>query len=196
MFQTLSFPNTRPTFSIAGSLVVQALLLFAFLYHAPIFVKPSSIAWGQRGNSEVLVYAAPPQARVSPAHKKPLLQLKSKPHKIAVAKAEPEAARAGAANGSLFQGPGVGREARPALPLVFPDPVVHSWQLGGLQGDVIVEITIDEQGNVTAMRVLQSLKQDIDEKVIATLKNWRFKPATVDGVAISSRQDVHFHFPS
>jgi len=31
---------------------------------------------------------------------------------------------------------------------------------------------------------------------VATLKGWRFKPATVDGIAISSRQDVHFHFPS
>jgi len=71
------------------------------------------------------------------------------------------------------------------------------WQLAkGLQGDVIVEVTIDEQGSVTETRILQSLQQDIDAKVLATLRNWRFKPATVDGVAISSRQDVHFHFPS
>ncbi len=61
---------------------------------------------------------------------------------------------------------------------------------------MIVEVTIDTQGNVTETRVLQSLQQEIDDKVIATLRNWRFRPATVDGVAISSRQDVHFHFPS
>ena len=61
---------------------------------------------------------------------------------------------------------------------------------------MIVEVTIDEQGSVTGTRILQSLQQDIDAKVLATLRNWRFKPATVDGVAISSRQDVHFHFPS
>jgi TonB family protein len=65
-----------------------------------------------------------------------------------------------------------------------------------LQGDVIVEVTIDEHGTVTQTKVVQSLQSDIDEKVIATLKNWRFRPASVDGVAISSRQDVHFHFPS
>ena len=64
-----------------------------------------------------------------------------------------------------------------------------------MQGDIIVEVTIDEQGNVTAMRILQSLNQDIDEKVLATLRDWRFRPASMDGVAISSRQDVHFHFP-
>jgi len=104
--------------------------------------------------------------------------------------------RAGTPYGSLYQGPGSGQDARPALPLVFPDPSVYSWQLGGLQGDVIVEVTIDEHGNVTETRVLQSLKDEIDQKVLATVRNWRFRPATVDGMAISSRQDVHFHFPS
>jgi protein TonB len=59
-----------------------------------------------------------------------------------------------------------------------------------------VEVTIDAQGNVTDTRVLQSLQQDIDEKIVATLRGWRFEPATVDGAPISSRQDVHFHFPS
>jgi TonB family protein len=65
-----------------------------------------------------------------------------------------------------------------------------------MQGDVIVEVTIDEKGNVTNTKVIQSLLQEVDDKVIATLRNWRFKPASVDGIAISSRQDVHFHFPS
>jgi protein TonB len=59
-----------------------------------------------------------------------------------------------------------------------------------------VEVTIDEQGAVTETRLLQSLEPGIDERVVATVRNWRFKPATVDGVAISSRQDVHFHYPS
>jgi hypothetical protein len=46
------------------------------------------------------------------------------------------------------------------------------------------------------MKILQSLQQDIDEKCLATLRNWRFRPASMDGIAISSRQDVHFHFPA
>jgi protein TonB len=97
----------------------------------------------------------------------------------------------------MYQGPVTGSEARPALPLVFPDPTILPWQLpNGLQGDVIVEVTIDTQGLVTDTKVLQSLQPEIDEKVLATLRSWRFRPATVDGVAISSRQDVHFHFPS
>ena len=86
-------------------------------------------------------------------------------------------------------------EATPAIPLAFPDPDIYPWQLSGVQGDVVVEVTIDEKGSVATMRVLQSLQHDIDAKCIATLKNWRFRPAMLDGIAISSRQDVHFHFP-
>ena len=83
-----------------------------------------------------------------------------------------------------------------ATKLLFPHKVRHKPSQPTPHAPVIVEVTIDTDGNVTDTHVLQSLKQDIDEKVVATLKGWHFKPATVDGVAISSRQDVHFHFPS
>lgn len=196
MFQGLPSSSKRRTYSIVASLVLQAALVFIFVYHAPIFVTPSSVAWGQHGTAETLIYMAPPQAQLRPSPKKLLLRTKKKQQeKVEVAKTEAQPPRVGTPYGSLYQGPGSGRDARPALPLVFPDPTVYSWQLGGLQGDVIVEVTIDEQGNVTETKILQSLRNEIDEKVIATLKTWRFRPATVDGIAISSRQDVHFHFP-
>jgi len=200
MFQGLPSSSKRRTYLILASLLLQVVLLFIFVYHAPIFVTPSSVAWGQHGSADTLVYMAPPQAQLHSSPKKLLLRAKQKTQekqkKVELAKSEAEPPRAGTPYGSLYQGPGSGRDARPALPLVFPDATVYSWQLGGLQGDVIVEVTIDEQGNVTATKILQSLRNEIDEKVIATLKTWRFRPATVDGVAISSRQDVHFHFPS
>jgi hypothetical protein len=44
--------------------------------------------------------------------------------------------------------------------------------------------------------VLRTVGYGIEEKVLAALENWRFKPATQDGVAIPSQQDVYFHFPS
>ena len=197
MLESLPSSSKRRSYSILGSLLVQATLLFVLFYRAPIFVKPSSSAWGQHGTSETLVYLAPPHAQLHPEPKKVLLRQKKKPQqKVELAKTEPEPPRSGTPYGSLYQGPGTGRDARPALPLIFPDPDVYSWQLAGLQGDVIVEVTIDEQGSVIQTKVLQSLKNEVDEKVVATVKNWRFRPATVDGVAISSRQDVHFHFPS
>src|SRR5215470_18168639 len=196
MFEDLPSSGQKRSYSILASLLLEALLIFVFVYHAPIFVTPSSVAWGQDGTSEALVYMAPPQGQLHPAPKKLQLRPKKKQQeKIEQSRNEIQPPRTGTPYGSLYQGPGSGRDARPALPLVFPDPTVYSWQLAGLQGDVIIEVTIDEKGNVTETRVLQSLKDEIDQKVIATVRNWRFRPATLDGIAISSRQDVHFHFP-
>jgi TonB family protein len=177
------------------SFAVHGAIILALFDRTPIFVKPSSVAWGMRGKSDEIVYFAHVDGAAVTAKK--LLFLHKVRHKPPQpARQAPDALSAGSPHGSLFHGPSVGTEAQPALPLVFPDPVIYPWQLANLKGDVIVEVTIDTQGNVTDTHVLQSLKQDIDEKVVATLKGWHFKPATVDGVAISSRQDVHFHFPS
>jgi TonB family protein len=168
--------------------------VFLWLNREPAFVKPSSVAWGRQGKSGTLIYLPQRPATTEP---RPALHLKRKNKPALEPPPEPvESARAGLPTGSMFSGPTTGVEASPALPLVFPDPAIYPWQLKGVQGDVVVEVTIDQQGNVAATRVLQSLKQDIDEKCIATLREWRFRPAMVDGVAIASRQDVHFHFPS
>jgi protein TonB len=44
--------------------------------------------------------------------------------------------------------------------------------------------------------VLKGLGHGIEEQVVAALRNWRFRPAMMDGRAIPSQQDVYFHFPS
>jgi TonB family protein len=105
-------------------------------------------------------------------------------------------AAGGSPYGSMLEG-AVGSEVRPALPEIFPDPEVDRRSLpADVQGDVIVEITIDERGNVVEERLLSGVDHGVDDKVIAALKNWHFRPATADGVPIPSKQDVHFHFPS
>jgi protein TonB len=74
---------------------------------------------------------------------------------------------------------------------------VLPWQIpSGVQGNVIVEVTIDVQGIVTETRVLQGLGHGIEEKCVAAVRNWRFRPAMMDGRPIPSQQDVYFHFPS
>lgn len=103
---------------------------------------------------------------------------------------------AGSPYGSVSEGAISGFEVRPALWASGSDPTVLPGELaGGLEGDVIVEITIDEQGNVVRAIVLQSLTPEIDTKVVASLQNWHFRPATRDGRPIASKQDVHYHFP-
>ena len=190
-----SFPqpgSQRRNASLFASLLIHCAVAFLWLYRAPIFVKPSSAAAGAHGVSELVTYLPSPQ-EAKPAKKKPPLRYQAKAV-LAQEKPLKSAPAVGTEFGSVGSTSGV--EARPALPVVFPDPRIFPWQLpNGLTGDVIVEVTIDDQGVVTDTRLLQSLRPDIDEKVVETVRNWKFRPATVDGVAISSRQDVHFHYP-
>lgn len=106
-----------------------------------------------------------------------------------------QARAAGSPLGTVLEGPLSGEEVRPALPVVSPDPHVAPDELGSLQGDVVVEVTIDEQGNIVQKAVIQSLTPAIDSKVLEALENWRFRPATRNGVPIASKQDVYYHFP-
>jgi outer membrane biosynthesis protein TonB len=103
-------------------------------------------------------------------------------------------AQAGQRYGTLSQGSIYGDEVRPALPIATSDPVVWPWQLPEVPGNEVIEITIDERGEIVRKTVLQSLGSDIDSKCLAALDNWHFHPATRNGVPIPSKQDAIFPF--
>ena len=51
-------------------------------------------------------------------------------------------------------------------------------QRAGIQGAVIVEAIIDEQGYVTNVRVLKGLSMGLKQAAVEAIQQWRFKPAT------------------
>lgn len=214
MFRELSETNPRGAASLTISLVLHALLFVWILHPArPIFVSPSSVARGVRDGAATRLYFpnAQPGGIVSdePALK-PQLALKEKRMRAEAAhrelarlaaetrKADARRGRpappAGTPFGSLSEGPAIGEEVRPALPIVASDPVLGPGDLNGAEGDEVVEITIDQTGTIIGMTVLQSLGPAVDGKVLAALQGWRFHPATRDGTPIASKQDVHYHF--
>ena len=87
-----------------------------------------------------------------------------------------------------------GDEIIPALPIATADPVVYPWQRPTSEGRVIIEITIDETGAIICKTVLQSLGPEIDDKCLAALESWRFRPALQNGSPIPSKQDAIFPF--
>ena len=103
-------------------------------------------------------------------------------------------AQAGQRYGTLSQGSIYGDEVRPALPIATSDPVVWPWQLPESPGNEVIEITIDERGEIVRKTVLQSLGADIDSRCLSALDNWHFHPATRNGVPIPSKQDAIFPF--
>lgn len=103
-------------------------------------------------------------------------------------------AQAGERYGTLGQGPVFGDEVRPALPFATSDPIVYPWQLPTSAGNEVIEITIDERGEIVRKAVLVSLGPEIDTKCLAALDNWHFHPATRNGTPIPSKQDAIFPF--
>jgi periplasmic protein TonB len=82
-----------------------------------------------------------------------------------------------------------------ALTTYSPSPAPDLSALPhGVQGDVIVDVTIDPSGKVADLAVLHTLGYGIESSVIGTLKTWTFRPATKDGTPIASVQELHFHF--
>lgn len=51
----------------------------------------------------------------------------------------------------------------------------------GVQGAVVVDAVIDEQGRVTEVRILRGLPMGLDREAVAAVKQWRFTPATLSG---------------
>lgn len=60
---------------------------------------------------------------------------------------------------------------------------------------VIVEITVDENGNATDVKLTQPTGNDeLDRLALDTARKWKFKPATRDGQAVESRVRLHIEF--
>ena len=96
---------------------------------------------------------------------------------------------------SDLNGYATGPDVRPAIETTLIDPPVSKTEIpAGVEGDVIVEITIDEQGNVTGAKLLKGIGFGIDEKILATVHNWHYRPATKDGVPIPSKYDARWHY--
>jgi protein TonB len=56
----------------------------------------------------------------------------------------------------------------------------------GVEGLIIVELDIDENGKVTRVRLRQKLHESLDRAVMEAIKTWKFAPATLAGKAIPS----------
>jgi TonB family protein len=149
----------------------------------------------QRLRHEKLTWRAPAHAAKLSAPQNPLARTEAEDNsKTQTLSALGHGAQAGPRYGTLNRGSFFGDEIRPALPMTTSDPVAYPWELPDAEGNVVVEIVIDERGEIVAKTVLQSLGSKLDEKVLLALQNWRFQPATRNGSPIASKQDAIFHF--
>jgi protein TonB len=106
---------------------------------------------------------------------------------------QPPAADRGSAN-SVESGLGSG-DISIALQQYFPHPTPDLSALPhGTSGEVVLNAVIDEHGKISDLTLLKGLGSPIDDAVIATVKQWSWKPATKNGVPIPSEQELHFRY--
>lgn len=192
--------------SLAVSLATHgALLLIGFLalhtrHVRPIFAESrccsTTLYWSPNaGISRPTATAKPHQKRRTPLPaRKTQLVLASAP----VATPEPAPPTNGQTTPQQLASMGVGdsnESAEPALPVYRPAPgVADRSLLLEKEQNIVVEVEISAVGDVTGEKLLHGLGNALDQVVLQTVKGWRFRPATLNGTAVASVEDLVFPF--
>jgi TonB family protein len=198
---------------LASSAILHGVLLVILCWRpGGIFVTPRLLAKGEGGTAtptsmplyipQDLAAAAPhePSLLSLPAQTRQARNKKNKVQRRTKVLDREQAAdnrEAGSPLGTTFDGPAEGDEVKQGFAIVFAPPHVSLSELpGGREADVVVELSIDAQGKVVEEKLLQGIGPGIDERVLAAVRDWHFRPATRNGVAIPFKYDARFHFPS
>jgi periplasmic protein TonB len=81
------------------------------------------------------------------------------------------------------------------IPIYSPTPAYsEEARKAKYQGVVVLMIVVDAQGNVIECHVVRPLGLGLDEKAVETVKTWRFKPSTRNGVPVAVRCTVEVSF--
>lgn len=77
-------------------------------------------------------------------------------------------------------------------PAVVKTPVEPSWPIPALNdthGTIILDVWIDESGNVACVKIVRSIPLD-DQAAVDAVRQWKFAPATIAGRPIAVIQEV------
>ena len=99
----------------------------------------------------------------------------------------------GGGTGGGVYGPGSGVEPPVLIREVKPD-YTESARRQGLEGEVLLEIVIGADGNVTTARILRGLGEGLDELALDAVRAWQFSPATRRGTPVAVRVEVIVEF--
>lgn len=84
---------------------------------------------------------------------------------------------------------------RPPKPISTPDPSYDAYaKRAKYQGSSVLRVILDKEGSPRDIQILRPLGFGLDEKAIAAVKRWRFKPATRNGEPVAVRVSVEVNF--
>jgi protein TonB len=64
----------------------------------------------------------------------------------------------------------------------------------GIQGTVILMVTIETSGSVSDVSVKKSVREDIDKAAVASAHQWLFEPARIEGKPVKAVVAIPFRF--
>jgi len=91
----------------------------------------------------------------------------------------------------------IGGSVRPPVLIHSVDPEFsEEARRAKFSGNVQVYLWVDEKGNPKHVRVMRSVGKGLDEKAVEAIRQYKFKPATLDGkqVTVDMYIDVNFQF--
>jgi TonB family protein len=129
--------------------------------------------------------AAAPMARATHDEKTDGVHREPSPALSETAGMDLESLRAQAAAGEPLRAGGLVRPPVIAerVEIVYPKQAREA----GVQGVVIVEAVIGRDGRVKSVRVLKTLPMGLEEAAVTAVKQWKFKPATLEGKPVDVR---------
>lgn len=89
-------------------------------------------------------------------------------------------------------------EVRPPIRVKTPRPsYTRKARKARIEGEVVIQATIDKKGNVTDAKIVKDLPHGLGERTLRAVKNWKFKPATLGGkpVAVYYNVSIRFSLP-
>jgi protein TonB len=63
-----------------------------------------------------------------------------------------------------------------------------------IEGTVILTLSVNEKGKVTAVKVQNGLDKGLDQKAVKAAKKWKFEPATENGKPVATDVNVSVDF--
>lgn len=63
-----------------------------------------------------------------------------------------------------------------------------------IEGTVVLKVEITSEGRVESVKVVKSLRPDLDEQAVKAAENWTFKPAMKDGKPVRVYATLEINF--
>jgi TonB family protein len=89
----------------------------------------------------------------------------------------------------------IGSGVAPPIKTYGPTPrYTEEGRQARITGVVILNTVVDREGNVTFAEVLKGLPMGLSESALATVKEWKYKPATLEGKPVAVFVNVTIRF--